>query len=192
MIAARAHGSRGERALWRGRRSRLSVGAIRTVSGAWPGHRPGRPAAGGNSRLRPSSARTWPQRKLLQEGPDGRSPWCSEHAPGAAGAMASAIDAVTARERRGDQGQQLVAGVRLATPRSRRACQLEVEPQRAWRGTGPRGPEARQSKAMSIRRGCSLLASNGCSPAGYDDQTLVPATAEHPTAGALRGTVDRG
>ena len=39
----------------------------------------------------------------------------AEHAPGAAGAQGIGVsDAVAAGERRGDQGQQLVAGVRAA------------------------------------------------------------------------------
>ena len=62
--------------------------------------------------------------EAAQEGPEGgrRLHGAAEHAPGAAGAHGIGVsDAVTARERRGDQGQQLVAGVR--PPR----CVTEVE-----------------------------------------------------------------
>ena len=53
--------------------------------------------------------------EAAQESPEGgrRLHGAAEHAPGAAGAHGIGVgDAVAARERRGDQGQQLVAGVR--------------------------------------------------------------------------------
>ena len=63
--------------------------------------------------------------EAAQERPEGgrRLHGAAEHAPGAAGAHGIGVgDAVAARERRGDQGQQLVAGVRPP----RRVTEVEV------------------------------------------------------------------
>ena len=94
------------------------------MSGASPGPAPAAQLRASNLRLTRSSWRTWPQLKLRRKTPQGgrRLHGAAEHAPGAAGAQRSGVsDAVTARERGGDEGQQLVAGVR--PPR----CVTEVE-----------------------------------------------------------------
>ena len=63
--------------------------------------------------------------EAAQEGPEGgrRLDRATQHARRPAGAQRiGVVDAVTARERRGDQGQQLVAGVRPP----RRVTEVEV------------------------------------------------------------------
>ena len=93
------------------------------MNGASPGPAPAAQLRASNSRLRRSSWRTWPQLKLRRkprvDGADG----AAEHARRPAGAQRSGVvDALAARERRGDQGQQLVAGVRPP----RRVTEVEV------------------------------------------------------------------
>ena len=94
------------------------------MNGAAPGPAPAAQARASNSRLRRSSWRTWPQLKLRRNVPEGgrRLDGAAEHARRPAGAQRSGVvDALAARERRGDESQQLVAGVR--PPR----CVTEVE-----------------------------------------------------------------
>ena len=85
------------------------------MNGAAPGPAPAAQARASNWRLTRSSWRTWPQRKLRKNVPrvDGAltvQP-STLAVPPARNASAS-VDALAARERRGDQGHQLVAGVR--------------------------------------------------------------------------------
>ena len=79
-------------------------------------------------------------------------------------------DAVAARERRGDQGQQLVAGVRPP----RRVTEVEVGV-RQFTEAEPAGERGGEQQARVVHeavvvegdvypvRRCSLVASNGCS-----------------------------
>ena len=95
------------------------------MNGAAPGPAPAAQLRASNSRLRRSSWRTWPQLKLRRKDTEGgrRLDGATEHARRPAGAQRSGVvDALAARERRGDQGQQLVAGVRPA----RRVTEVEV------------------------------------------------------------------
>ena len=80
---------------------------------AWS--RPGRPGAGEQLAAEAVELADVAPAEAAQEDTEGgrRLDGAAEHAPGAAGAQRSGVvDALTARERRGDQGQQLVAGVR--------------------------------------------------------------------------------
>ena len=99
---------------------RVEVDRERRV--AWS--RPGRPAAGEQLAAEAVELADVAPAEAAQEGPEGgrRLHGAAEHAPGAAGAhRIGVVDAVATRERRGDQGQQLVAGVR--PPR----CVTEIE-----------------------------------------------------------------
>ena len=95
------------------------------MNGAAPGPAPAAQARASNLRLTRSSWRTWPQRKLRRKVPrvDGAFTVQPSTLAVAAGAQGIGVsDAVAAGERRGDQGQQLVAGVRPP----RRVTEVEV------------------------------------------------------------------
>ena len=90
---------------------RIEVDRERRVAGS----RPGRPAAGEQLAAEAVELADVAPAEAAQEGPEGgrRLHRAAEHAPGAAGAHGIGVsDAVAAGERRGDEGQQLVAGVR--------------------------------------------------------------------------------
>ena len=89
------------------------------------GSRSGRPGAGEQCAADAVELADVAPAEAAQEGPERgrRLHGAAEHAPGAAGAQRIGVgDAVAARERRGDQGQQLVAGVRPP----RRVTEVEV------------------------------------------------------------------
>ena len=98
------------------------------MNGASPGPAPAAQARASNARLTRSSWRTWPQRKLRRKVPsvDGAltvqpSTLAVPPARNAAASSMQSPPASATGERRGDQGQQLVAGVRPAH------CVTEVE-----------------------------------------------------------------
>ena len=87
--------------------------------------RPGRPGAGEQLAAEAVELADVAPAEAAQEGPEGgrRLDRATEHAGRPAGAQRSGVvDAVATRERRGDQGQQLVAGVRAP----RRVTEVEV------------------------------------------------------------------
>ena len=94
------------------------------MNGAAPGPAPSAHARASNARLRRSSWRTWPQRKLRKNVPrvDGAFTVQPSTRPAPPAQGIGVSDAVAAGERRGDQGQQLVAGVRPP----RRITEVEV------------------------------------------------------------------
>ena len=171
---------------------RIEVDRERRV--AWS--RPGRPAAGEQLAAEAVELADVAPAEAAQEGPERgrRLHGAAEHAPGAAGAQRSGVvDALAARERRGDQGQQLCRrrSPAPARHRGRRSCRRALADRdagRAWPGGAAphRPPGGRRRRRCLSGRGRSLLASNGCSLWLVRDlsKTIVPATAEHPTAAA--------
>ena len=86
--------------------------------------------------------------EAAQEGPERgrRLHGAAEHAPCAAGAQRSGVvDALAARGRRGDQGQQLVAGVRPP----RRVTEVEVGVHK-FTEAEPAGERGREQQARVV------------------------------------------
>ena len=139
------------------------------MNGAAPGPAPAAQPRASNSRLTRSSWRTWPQLKLRRKTPrvDVRLDGATEHARRPAGAQRSGVvDALAARERRGDQGQQFVAGVR--PPRRVTEVEVAVGELLQTEMLGERGREEQprighQAVVVEGRSGRGCLASNGCS-----------------------------
>ena len=165
------------------------------MNGAAPGPAPAAQLRASNSRLTRSSWRTWPQRKLRRKVPsvDGALTVHPARSP-------SRLSA-THRRRRCSRRPRAPrrpgsAACRRRSPaparhRGRRSCRRALanrDARRAWRGgAAPHRPPGggRRRRCLS-GRGRSLVASNGCSLwLGRDSyKTIVPATAEHPTATA--------
>jgi hypothetical protein len=116
------------------------------VNGAEPGPAPAAQALPRRWRLTASSWRTWPQRKAAQERAQGgggldaeaQDPLRAARAQGVA-----VVDAVAARERRHQERQELVPGVRPAGGAAEVEEPLDESLQAEMRGQGGRQQEAR-------------------------------------------------
>ena len=166
------------------------------MKAASPGPAPRRPGAGEQlaghavELAHVSPAKAAQKRAQGGRGLDG----AAEHTGRSAGAQGVAVvDAVTAGECGGDQGEQHVAGVRPP----RRSAEVEVVVDQLLQaepaGQCGREEESRVVHQATVVEGCvyavggrSLVASNGCSLwlVGESSQSIVPATAEHPTVAA--------